>query len=217
MSHCGLFGQVTHGVGLGESEDDRTEEGHRQADQPTDDRRRVGVDNEQREGQHREVPTESAIRMPANAASEQPSAQLAADERLGRPPLRRTSERFDTTARMATPVRVLNNSSRSPKATAIAIPMTMSWWYKTDTPKISTLLLAPKKGSTIRLTFGPQMIWASAINAEQDAHRHDRLDHIRRAFEPAHDDDIEEQPERRRQHEQDQRHAQTERASPISR
>ena len=89
-------------------------------------------------------PMRSWMRMPASAASEQPSAQLSDESRAGRVPLRRASERSSTTARIDTPVRVPNRKTRRPAATATASTMAMSWWYVTPTPNTMTLL-PPKK------------------------------------------------------------------------
>ena len=45
----GVLGQIGHRVRDGEAQDDRTHEGHRNGAQTPDDRRRVGVDDEQRQ------------------------------------------------------------------------------------------------------------------------------------------------------------------------
>ena len=145
--------------------------------------------------------------MPLNAASDEPRAQLVADERLGRPPFNRTSARFDTTARMATPVRVLNSNKRRPNATTYRQPDDDQLVIENGHTEDLDLALRPEEGFDDPVDVGAPDDLGQRDQPEQHAHRHDRLDDLRGAFEPAHDHDIEEQTECGRQHKQDERHA----------
>ena len=76
-------------------------------------------------------PLIGVMRMPATAASAPPSAHEKAARRSGRPPLSWSSAGLSTTARMATPVRVLVNRRRMPTAMSTAQPRAMASWSVT--------------------------------------------------------------------------------------
>ncbi len=66
-----------------------------------------------------DIPVSGASKMPARAASEQPSAHEKLDTRSERAPASAASPRLSTTARIETPSRVRNSRMRSPMASAI--------------------------------------------------------------------------------------------------
>ena len=76
---------------------------------------------------------DGASRIPASAASAEPVAQLHTPTNAGRVPLSSANSRLSTTARMATPIRVPNNSARSPTATRPVSATTVTWCQVTYT------------------------------------------------------------------------------------
>ena len=85
------------------------------------------------------------MRMPASAASIDPSAQLSAEHAVRVAPLSAARSRLSTTARIATPILVRKSRMRSPTATTMAAPNTMKLchgiWME------PTLVLWPSKNS----------------------------------------------------------------------
>ncbi len=76
-------------------------------------------------------PLIGVMRMPASAANAPPRAQEKAASRSGRPPLSCSSAGLSTTARMATPVRVLVKSRRMPTAMRTPHPSAIASWSVT--------------------------------------------------------------------------------------
>ena len=76
-------------------------------------------------------PLIGVISTPARAARPAPRAHENAASRSGRPPLSWSSAGLSTTARIATPVRVLLNSMRIPTAMSTPQPSAMASWSVT--------------------------------------------------------------------------------------
>ena len=76
-------------------------------------------------------PLMGVMRTPASAARAPPSAHENPARRSGRPPLSCNSAGLSTTARMATPVRVLVKRSRMPTAMRTPAPSAMASWSVT--------------------------------------------------------------------------------------
>ena len=105
------------------------------------------------------------MRIPASPASEQPRAQASPDTRSGETPLRAARSRLSTTARMATPMRVLYSRIRSPTATAMAVANIRTWWYSMTMPPNSTVRPAKNRGSDAFTVAGGQMMVATWMSA----------------------------------------------------
>ena len=108
-------------------------------------------------------PLMGVMRMPARAASAPPRAHEKAASLWGRPPLSCNSSGLSTTARMATPVRVLVNSRRIPTAMRTPQPSAIASWSVTKTPRTLNFAASPKKRLSVRGTPGFQIHWANAI------------------------------------------------------
>ena len=111
-----------------------------------------------------EPPLIGVMRMPASAASAPPRAHEKAASRSGRPPLSCRSAGLSTTARIATPVRVLVNKRRMPTAMSTPQPRAIASWSVTKTPRNLNFAVLPKNNWSVRGTPGFQIHCASAIN-----------------------------------------------------
>jgi hypothetical protein len=80
------------------------------------------------------MPVSGASRMPASAASEQPSPHEKLETISERAPIRLASPRLSTTARIETPSRVRNSRMRNPIASAIASTTVSVLAHVTTTP-----------------------------------------------------------------------------------
>jgi hypothetical protein len=90
---------------------------------------------------------------PASDAITDPITHASCDTRSGRAPFSAASSGLSTTARIATPTRLRNRTTRRVAATASVTPRTITWWADTFTSK--TRNLVPGKNSATRRVSVP--------------------------------------------------------------
>ena len=108
-----------------------------------------------------------AIRIPANAATEQPSAQAKLESTDERAPSSAASSRLSTTARIAMPIRVRTKRMRNPIASATATMIVMNRCQVSNTSPMWNPRPAKSCGIECAL-FWFQIMFARPTNAKSN-------------------------------------------------
>ncbi len=155
------------------------------------------------------------MRMPPSAASDVPIAQASIEMRSGRAPFRVESERSSTAARIAMPMRVRVRSRRSPMATRIATRDRDGLVHR-DGGRAEVDRLARREERLHRPAHAglPDQL-REPDEEQQQGDRDDELDRFGGVLQAAHDDELEQHAEQRREHQQHERECDGRRPPPV--